>query len=518
MLLLSCGCREELSHDCCQDASLQLRITAPEYGLELKSVSSDPYGADSWTAWERAVDGRYIYRATAFILQGSRLVAHKDIELDGEPEEVFMDFEANFTHGSYTLMVVANYSAHEAEDGGGVIRSYAGMEDFTSVVEEILEHTSIDDFTDIYSNSFLNYRITSDEGVCRRVPQSLSLVRDIELHPGTNVITGELVRSYARVRISVENNSDEVLQITSMDFTDSFTQTRAYIFDGQGYIREKTAMDVASANALTPFTGTPSAPATVPAKGSAVIFDAYVLESSLGDGEEYAYVLGLGYDGMDNYTLGRTQSIRTAAGVSSGHYLIYNRNSSRFLTAGTSSVKTGQLGTLSAGMTVPEEYVWALDGNGLQNNQYYIGTAAALDQGQTAYYMNNPSGISVTLGAVKSVYFTFANRNSYMTLRSSGSGNYRYLSVSNGNALGQRNNTNNNVLFELYPVDVPVASTVRIPVRTIDNATGQAEDVTEIDRNDFINAIVKVSYSKNQGHFNFEVNDWNAAGGDVSFN
>jgi chorismate synthase len=89
--------------------------------------------------------------------------------------------------------------------------------------------------------------------------------------------------------------------------------------------------------------------------------------------------------------------------------------------------------------------------------------------------------------------------------------------LNNGNVQGYTSN-GNSAQFRLYPVEAPSSSTIEIPLKTINNATGQAEDVEHIGRNDFINAIVKVSYSKNKGHFTFEVIDWYSGGGDVEFN
>ena len=71
--------------------TLSLSLSAPAYGIEMKSVSSDPTNPENWTAWERAVDGRYLYRVTAFILQGSRLVTHKDLSLQNEQTEALLD-------------------------------------------------------------------------------------------------------------------------------------------------------------------------------------------------------------------------------------------------------------------------------------------------------------------------------------------------------------------------------------------------------------------------------------------
>lgn len=525
-LIMLHGCtKSELASEG-RDASLKIRLNAPSYAAELKSVSSAPDSPQEWTTWERAVDGRFIYRVTAFILQGNRLVAHKDLSLQGEPVEAQIDFEANFTHGRYTLMIVANYSSFEAEDGSNGTKKYNGLSGFVNTVQEIIANNTIDNFTQLYADSFLNYQIASENGVCSRVPQPLTLVKEIELHPGTNVITGELIRTYSRVRIAVENNSDEELMLSSLDFADIFTQSKAYLFEGKGYLNTKTNIDVTSSNAMTPFTGSESDPMIVPPQGMSVIFDAYILESSKGSSSEaYTYSLGIGYNQLNSYILKSATAIKRKANVTTGRYLMYNRGTGTYLRANsTTSVSTGNPGTLKAGMSIPKEYVWSIDNTGLAANRYYIGTSEALDEGQTAYYMyiSKPSSnnSAVQLGATPSYYFTVADTgsgtNQYITFQSSGTGSYRFLGTNNNNVVGQR--SSNSSHFLLYPVDIPTSSYVDIPVKTINQDTGQAEDVSQINRNDFINAVVKVSYSKNQGHFIYEVKDWSTGGGDVNFN
>ena len=519
------GCQDGLQPQEEGAASLRLVLNVPKYEVELKSVSSDPTSPETWTKWERVVDGRYMYRVTAFILQGNRLVAHKDLELQGEAQEAVLDFEANFTHGSYTLMVVANYSAHEAADGSNGIRRYAGLEDFTATVEDLLNRGLIDNFTSIYSNSFINYKLKSTDGVCPLTPQPLTLVKTIELHPGVNQISGELVRTYSRIRIAVENNSDEELKISSMSFSEIFTQSSAYLFSDKGYLNEKVAIDVTSSNALTPFTGTESSPLTIPAKGISVVFDAYILESQKGSSSDtYSYSLGLNYGNQTSYTLKSKTAITKKANVTSGHYIIITRSGSKYLKAGSNKVEVqaNALGTLTAGMSIPKEYVWTFDNttsnnNNLLANQYYIGTADAMKSGQTAYYIAQLSNNSATLGSNKSVYFTVGEKNNYLTFDCSSGGSTRYLYVNSSTVQGYSSN-GTNAQFALYPVDVPTGHTTEIPLNTINDRTGQPEEVTEINRNDFINAVVKVSYSKNQGHFIYEVQNWGEGGGNVSFN
>lgn len=525
VLFALCGCHDGLQPQEEETASLRLVLNVPKYEVELKSVSSDPNSPESWTKWERAVDGRYLYRVTAFILQGDRLLAHEDLELEGEAQEAVLDFEGNFTHGSYTLMVVANYSAHEAEDGSNGTRRYAGLEDFTVTVEDLVNHGLIDNFTSIYADAFIDYKLRSTDGVCPLTPQPLSLVKTIELHPGVNQISGELLRTYSRIRISVENNSDEELKISSLTFSDIFTQSSAYLFADKGYLDEKVAIDADSPNALTPFTGTESSPLSIPAKDIAVVFDAYILESQKdATNDTYSYSLGLSYDNQNSYTLNSKTAITKKANVTNGHYIIVTRNNNRYLKAGANSVEAqaNALGTLTAGMTIPKEYVWTFDNTKSDNsqlkaNQYYIGTAEAMNTGQTSYYIAQPTSSSVTLGSNKSVYFTVGEKNNYLTFECSAGGTYRYLYVSSSKVQGN-SSTATSAQFALYPVDVPSGFNAEIPLNTINGKTGQSEQVTQISRNDFINAVVKVSYSKNQGHFVYEVRNWNDAGGDVSFN
>lgn len=517
VLALLQGCVEIPSPE--GNASLHIRIDAPVFLEEVKNVSSDPDSPQEWTSWERVVDGRYLYRVTAFILQGQRLVSCKDVSLSNEATEAQIDFEANFTHGTYTLMIVANYSSFEAEDGENGTKTYDGLNGFSDTVQEILEKGTIDNFTQTYADTFMNFMISSENGVCKRIPQPLTLVKEITLHPGTNVISGELVRTYSRIRIAVENNSDEELKVSSLDFGDIFTQQKAYLFENIGYLADKTAIDVSSTDALTPFSGTDSEPLVVAPKEIKVVFDAYILESNkTNSSDRYTYHMDLGYDSLNTYTLSSTTSIKWRNNITSGHYLIYSIGASRFLTAGSGKVTNATLGTLKQGMSISKEFVWTFDGTGLSANRYYIGTAEALDEGQTSYYMNNPTSSSVTLGANKSVDFNVADKSSYLSFQSSGSGNYRYLSSNGSNVTGQRFNNNNNALFELYPVDVPRSTLIEIPVSTINVETGQAAEIQEIRRNDFINAVVKVSYSKNMGHFSFEVSEWYEGGGNVEFN
>lgn len=532
LVFLFSGCHKDpscMSDGLEPDAALTVRLNVPAIEADVKSVSAYPSDPQQWSRWERAVDGRYLYRVTAFLLQGHRLVAVKDLSLDedNEPAEAEMSFDGNFVHGAYRLMVVANYSAHSAEDGDAGVKTYGGMADLCNTIQEVLGTSGvIENFTNTYAESFLKHMISSQKGICERVPQPLSLVKDIELHPGTNIIEGELLRTYSRIRIAVENQSDEPLSISSLEFGDLFTQTSAYLFPDVGFTSGKTDIDVAHSNAITPFTSDGGSPLTIPGKSVATIFDAYILESGKeGETTDYSYSLGLGYEGTEKYTLSSTAAINTAAGVSQGYYLIYNVRRGRYLKAGSSKVESSSLGLLQEGDELLKEYVWALDNSGLSGNQYYVGTPEILQIGdQTAYYMGQTSSSGVVLNSMSNslYYFTFStyrySNANYLSMKSSYGGNNSYVQVSSNGTVSGTGSQGNSTRLYLYPVSRSGSSVHKVPLRTIDESTGQASDVEEIRRNDFINVLVAVSYNRNTGHFEFEVKDWESAGGDVSFN
>lgn len=531
LAFLLAGCHEDMymSDSRNPDSVLTVRLRMPAIEAEVKSVSDYPSDPEEWSRWERAVDGRYLFRVTAFLLQGDRLVAVKDLSFDGddEPAEAEMSFDGNFVHGAYRLMVVANYSAHSAEDGEDGVKTYEGIADLSDTIQEVLSTSGvIENFTDDYADSFLNYMISSQDGICARVPQPLSLVKDIEMHPGTNIVEGELLRTYSRIRIAVENQSDEQLAISSLELGDLFTQTSAYLFPNVGFTSEQTDINVAHADAITPFTSDKTSPLTIPGKSVTTVFDAYILESGdEGSATDYSYSLGLGYGETEKYTLSSTDAINTTAGVSEGYYLIYNVRRGRYLKAGNGKVESSSLGQLQEGSELAKEYVWALDNTGLSVNQYYVGTPEIVAAGdQTAYYMGQTGNTGVVLNSLfnSSYYFTFSNysyyNSNYLTMRSAYSTSNSYVQVSSNGTVSGTGSQGSSTRLYLYPVSRSGSSVHKIPLRTIDESTGQAAQVEEIRRNDFINVLVAVSYNKNTGHFEFEVKEWDVAGGDVSFN
>ena len=118
-------------------------------------------------------------------------------------------------------------------------------------------------------------------------------------------------------------------------------------------------------------------------------------------------------------------------------------------------------------------------------------------------------------------YFTASNSGSNLRLQSTKSS--YYLSVNSSTVCGHSSSSNQNRRnFTLYEVvkdkeDESITHEETIPIHIIDKQTGEAKQLTQIKRNDFINILVNVSYNEKSGNITFEVSDWNEVNGNITF-
>lgn len=548
--------------DSLQSASLSLNLMQPQIEQSTRGVADNPYTPEGWSLWEQAVDGQLMYRITLFIIDSKgTLVAMRDLYPGSEhlqtddsnygangflaPNGNYVSTAAttctaavaNFHHGhplngtierlnrgNYTLMVIANYSAYTASDGTNGTRTYSGLTDLETAINNIKASftanptTGIANFLTTTDGSTLNnYQLDAGtDYIAPRTPQPLTLVQQIELHPGDNTISAQLMRTYARIRIEVENHSGtHSLLVKNLDLSNNFAARYTYLFR-EDYTLSKGKPSVNTADAIVPFSETLSIEKVGNGNNQAVVFDAYILENK-DETNKYTYTLDLEYEtGQQTYTLNSTSYISQPSGVTDGGlYLIFNNNRSRYLMADGNDVSPGQLGTRVEGMEVDAAYVWKLVRNG--NNQYYLQTA-----NETEYYIGNPTSSSLPLGPLQSVYFTFSSNNG-INMRSSGSGT-RYIFMDSFiysyNVEGA-DNTGQGTRFRFYPVAISggaIGYDSPITLTTIDPITGSASEVTGIRRNDFIDVLITVSYNHENGEFDFTVNPWEKKEGNIEFN
>ena len=444
---------------------------------------------------EEIVDGRRMYRLAVFLVSDNNVVASAvlmdgDSRFANENTEATVTFEDLDYSKSYQLYAVANYGNTDSGENGH-------LSSFTNPTVQT------------------NVTASTASKLCNsKTPYPLSLKKDIVLQPGVNTVYGELTRTYARMRINIRNQSNYNLKVTQLDFADKFTQSTADLFQPGGTANAKP--DATSADAVTPFvpnTLIPMLEATDKVS-EATVFDGYMLESN---GGNYSYTLGLEYSDSEaekNYEVSSSY-INTTAGIQDeGLYVIYSTNTRKYLYAnGTSSVALGE-SFYSAGDQLNHNYVWRL--KRVSGNNYNIESLGA-----SGYYMKGSglttSTLPLTSAAAASDYFTFSQNQSYLFLKSTTSRGY-YISASGSNVLGST--SGNGRRFRLYKVTTTndiVTHKETIPIKTIDNTTGEAIPMQRINRNDFINILVNVSYNDNAGKLEFEVSDWDEVKGDVTF-
>lgn len=595
LLLCFAACTpQNLTPEPTQPASLSLNLSVPGLRIETKGNADDPFADDisSWTDWEKVLDGRMLYRLTVFLVEKDSdcLVAYRDIYYstysgsdvtspsaeegpngwyNGSTVDVSLasstqaqlsflydhplhkatdgsSFE-QLQRGTYRLLAVANYSSVNGTKFNGQpasVASYTGLGNgsFDASVDGVIaefksyQESNIRKKFSEYTNygAFINYTLTSSSTtfICRPMPQPLTLAKEIELNPGMNNVSGELLRSFSRIRLSVENMANVDLTLHSLEFSDNTTKDKTYLFDLPDYpdriygIGTIGKPSVSSSDAVVSFVDNTVLSKLSTGNNIKTVFDAYILESR-DLVNDYTYTLNLEYVGeapVEYFSSVNTTPISDKSGLSDGsYYVIMNQASAKWiLTAGTDYV--GLLDTEIADLTLPihNEYIWQLQSQGSADS-YYVKTVGA-----TTYYIGEPqsnaNGLPLTPTASR--YFVMENSAQShigMKVNSSSSG-HSYINVNYpGSKVGGWTTLNGDLgsQFDFYEVSKTLAYpkyTTPIKLTTIDPVTSVVSPVHTIKRNDFINVFVSVSYNKDFGDFEFEVKNWNEVSGDIEFN
>lgn len=553
LVLCLTACRDEADQPMPpgdEPASLSFSIKLPKATLTrgYNEPDSDPAG---WTDWEKYVDGQKLYRVTVFLIrEDNTLVGFRDLyagndhldennKFNDDYTEVHVTFDYDvpkhgaiekLRRGKYRLMAVANYSAVTANG-----KSYGGLTTFANQIETLKTafegsgDTGIANFTatnEHYRNFFNATLVSGDDGICPQTPQPLTLVEEnITLHPGRNEYSGQLVRTYSRIRIAVENiSTTSALTVKSLTFSENFAQRTAYLFSNHSDRYEPTegTLIVTSDDAITKFAET-SIPKIVLNNGSQsnqqVVFDAYVLESQ-NENSDYTYTLELEYpeENIQSYQVSSTTAINSISDLntaleSTTYFVFQNINSQkRFLKRNDNNTALAtadvDLDDISGNSATLAPYVWQLE-KAEGDNNYYIKTA-----GLTAYYMGNPinGDTPVSLDPEKTVYFTFSSTSNNICMKSNEDPK-NYINVNGGkqDIAGGWNANDKGSQYDVFPISTYIGHpmyNIPITLTTIDPVTAAINKVTHIERNDFIEALITVSYYKEEGTFNIATKPW----------
>lgn len=375
----------------------------------------------------------------------------------------------------------------------------------------------------------------------------------IDLQQGKNVITDpiSLYRTYARVRIEVKNYSEELLRVNDLSFSDNFSKDKTYfcrmpgaadIFDGLDFTQGAPKVDYGESVIAFPYNltidhGNPDwepGPETerhyivenedplyasdvgtgqeyIKKGQTAAIFDAYISASRLDNypNEKYNYTIELGYPDAELYTIGSSPVSSLADG---SKIAICDRN--EWLcesTDGRIDFPTMSADEMRSKIEKNDwKGVWVLEANG--NNDRYRLRNLSTNQYITVTGSWPTYTISLSYQQSDAETFTLVQQGSGFALRST-TNTRRYVTSSTTMSTSA-------TYFSMYPCEQQDMSTSKtIDLQTIDSQTAAVTDVTEINRNDFLNILVEVSYNPDRGDFDFAVHSWfEGKGGDITFN
>ena len=449
------------------------------------------------------------------------------------------------TRGSYMLLAVANFSESDQFGDSGIATQVRNLVDRFQQSPD----TGISDFRGT-CQAFYNLQLYIPEKTVfpyirpGDVSIPLSSTHILNLISGQNHATAELKHTSARVRVELRNYSDLPLTINNLAFSSNFTQSTSYLFsraDGENYAIEndhygKGAPVVTDDNAITAFT-----PGRILTKedGTTTLFDGLIYESR-DLTNNYTYAIDVSYEGegdLHNYTLkGNGQAVTTPDDVAAqGPYFLIRRSSAFSylyvendkVYASTGSYTPQEILDLCKRQNYYYNYVWEL---------VPYGSSYRLRNVQTGDYIENVQynrqeyeyyrlGTTEESGADS---FTLETNNGFLLFRSD---YYRNHSWYGGTSYINTRGTDNTLVvgwngtgewsqFALYPLDAHRSLNAynEVVLRTIDKTSGVVSDVHEIERNDYIRILVEVSYNPDKGDFDFNVNDWETGGDEITFN
>ena len=478
------------------------------------NVSENPYDTQNWTQAEKAVDGRIICNLSAYLYDKTTKAIYKasddciSISPQANTATVTFDQRLNLKPGDYTLMVVANNSDPKINDITCGVTSWKD-----SSYEELMNNI---------------IAISSDNVSPKNTIQPLSLMKDITLDKGNNYITGELKRTYSRVRITIKNNSTELpLKVKDLSLSNNFTQTQAYVFDDNSnrkYFGSLGAPLTTSQHALQPFTpNSDDGSLSIDCQSSSVVFDGYILESQLSGNNVYQYTPNIAYE-SEAEPVSRASDdeapwieVRDPANIVDGEYLICDYASYVYITTLNKTLEAGTVyGTyFYKNADVDDAHVWLISKT--SDGKYYIKNKA------TGQYMQDPTTSYVGLNADNPFAFTISSHShpSYSTyLEIKGSSLFLYPSYFYVYGYSSYSSSTRIVLYRRAsqtPPSTSISFNEPITLKIIDPNTNQASDTKEIKRNAFIDIYVTVNYNTSTGEISYIVNDWNQGGGDILF-
>lgn len=483
--------------------------SASDNGITLSvHLDAESLQVDSRATAADLIDGSCLNRVTMLIVDGSnKLVAIQDWNdiATTLPTQVSTTIRGLEPNTAYRMIAVANY---------GNLTNFPTLN--LTVGNTIT--TTINDLN--------NYKLpeTGNDYLVAQQTQPLSLVQEFTTPArGELNLQGELLRTYARIRIEIANRSEsKVLSVNSLKFGTSTSKlgygTTPLLPVADAHIPAANGnMNEASTDALTPF-----APVDIPtlndeAGNSKVVFDGYLYECKNTAGFEYSLNVGYPISSSTSGIAYQKGNGQTQPNLNQAGYYIIGYENNFYLTAFGDDVIGSQV---SSDITLLDEteygqVIWYVE---RASYGYYYTFRSILNN---KYITVASSGVSLSpegssWGADSNKLWAYFKDNSR---------SYGYLLANGSNISSTVNNDRGATGFTFYPLtqvevqraaNSPLTREFEIPLETL--IDGVPQPTYMIRRNDFINVLVTVSYNENYNRIDFEVKNWVEKNENIEFN
>lgn len=391
----------------------------------------------------------------------------------------------------------------------------------------------------------------------------LSLVKSISVGAGTNSLTGELVRTCARIRLTVRNNTvSNTLILRKIALSANGNPSTGYLFPREDFSIPVTAMGPFNSLELT--TKGETTDIVIPHGETHTYIDQYMYETGPNGSVNLGFNIagGLFADGVTYGVMGQvetgssgTKTVYTANGTSSSsivpgtYYLIKSNTGGYFLyDDGSGKPKATSETTAVALMSEenPTKYLWTFSATG----------NAEIQNVGTGHYLNIGTDNTVSMSTKASTANVSSNTGSGFRLykgSSTGNGNNTVnnaytlsikasaVSIITNQTTGNKSNvtpsSDSSCYLQLYLVtsqEVPVPSTELNLKDNNGNAAEKYFDQTisslnyigkygtpvplkHIYRNQDVQIVVNVHYNPSSGVLYFETTDWEKDDNNTTF-
>ena len=332
----------------------------------------------------------------------------------------------------------------------------------------------------------------------------LSTSVSLSVGAGTNRVSAELVRTCAKLRINVRNNTtNNTIILKDLIFTNKNPNV--------GYLFEQSDYSIPGTASFGPFMSiTHSSGKTVsdfiPQGGERTYIKQYMYETATNGAADLGFEIvgGLFPDGTDKATVGEV-SINTLSFENSfptrGSFLIKSSNNDLYLYDNNGTLA---LQSLSSFNSIPKGYLWTIS---------VIWNSATIKGSSGKYLELSSSGAS--LGSITNLKVSTSSGSfqlSYTSRRKT-----YYLTINGSSLTTTTTSTESNTYWKIATVesekvtnfqDATVIFDKTISSLNYINKYGIPVPLEQIRRNQDVKIVVNIHYNPNSGVLYFETSDW----------